>query len=321
LELKIIWITLICAFLFTMISGPFLIPLLRKLKFGQQIRDDGPQSHLAKSGTPTMGGVMIIFAATAASFIFIPFNVEYLILLVSTLGSGLIGFLDDYIKIIKKRSLGLTARQKLVGQFIVSIMVYLLFIYGEHSTAIHIPGTDWAFELGHLYALLVIVMMLGTTNAVNFTDGLDGLLAGSGAIAFTAFAFIAAMFMQPESATFAVAMLGALLGFLVFNAHPAKVFMGDSGSLAIGGALVAIAMLTKSELLLIIIGGLFVIEMLSVIIQVVSFKTRGKRVFKMSPLHHHFELSGWSEWKIVSVFWFVALIFAWIGLWINGVFS
>lgn len=312
-------VTLGGAFALALISGPLLIPLLRRLKFGQQVRTDGPQSHLAKSGTPTMGGVLIILAFTGATFIYARPTPELLLLLVAALGSGLVGFLDDYIKIVKKRSLGLTAPQKLAGQLLVALLVYGLFIYGEHSTAIHIPGTELAFELGHFYLLLVILMLLGTTNAVNFTDGLDGLLAGTGAIAFAAYALIALNFGQHESFVFAVAMVGALLGFLVFNAHPAKVFMGDSGSLAIGGALAAVAMLTKSELLLVVIGGVFVIEMLSVIIQVASFKTRGKRVFKMSPLHHHYELSGWTEWKIVSVFWASGLLFAVLGLLLNGV--
>jgi len=321
LEWKLLLFSLLAAFVLALISGPLLIPLLRRFKFGQQIRDDGPQRHLAKSGTPTMGGIMIILALTLVSISFIEYNLTFALLLVATLGSGLIGFLDDYIKIVKKRSLGLTAREKLVGQLLVALVVYFLYIYGGNSTAVHIPGTDVAFELGHGYLLLVICIMLGTTNAVNFTDGLDGLLAGTGALAFAAYAVLSLTLAQYESALFATAMIGALLGFLVFNAHPAKIFMGDSGSLAIGGALAAIAMLTKAELLLVIIGGVFVIEMLSVIIQVTSFKTRGKRVFKMSPLHHHYELSGWSEWKIVTVFWFAGLICAVLGLYINGVFG
>jgi phospho-N-acetylmuramoyl-pentapeptide-transferase len=309
------------AFLLALLSGPLLIPLLRRLKFGQQVRDDGPQRHMAKSGTPTMGGVMIVLALTLVVFFFIEKNETFWLLLTATLGSGLIGFLDDYIKIVKKRSLGLTARQKLFGQLLVAVVTYWLFLQGDHSTAVHIPGTTVAFELGHAYLLLVILMMLGTTNAVNFTDGLDGLLAGTSAIAFAAFATLALLLTEPEAALFSAAMIGAVLGFLVFNAHPAKVFMGDTGSLAIGGGLAAVAMLTKAELLLIVIGGVFVIEMLSVIIQVVSFKTRGKRVFKMSPIHHHFELSGWSEWQIVLVFWLVGAVFAAAGLYWSGVFA
>jgi phospho-N-acetylmuramoyl-pentapeptide-transferase len=323
LELKILALSLAVAFLLALICGPLLIPMLRRLKFGQQVRDDGPQRHLAKSGTPTMGGIIIVIALSIAALAFTEWNSQLALLLIATLGSGLIGFLDDFIKIIKKRSLGLTALQKLIGQSVVAVIVYVLFLQSGGSTALHIPGLEIAIELGdfHLYALLVIVMMLATTNAVNFTDGLDGLLAGTGAIAFTGYAILAILASQYESAVFSVAMIGALLGFLVFNAHPAKVFMGDTGSLAIGGGLVAVAMLTKAELLLIIIGGVFVIEMLSVIIQVVSFKTRGKRVFKMSPIHHHYEMSGWSEWKVVTVFWIAGILFALLGLYINGVFG
>ena len=323
MELKILALSLAVAFLLALICGPLLIPMLRRLKFGQQVRDDGPQRHLAKSGTPTMGGIIIVIALSIAALAFTEWNSQLALLLIATLGSGLIGFLDDFIKIIKKRSLGLTALQKLIGQSVVAVIVYVLFLQSGGSTALHIPGLEIAIELGdfHLYALLVIVMMLATTNAVNFTDGLDGLLAGTGAIAFTGYAILAILASQYESAVFSVAMIGALLGFLVFNAHPAKVFMGDTGSLAIGGGLVAVAMLTKAELLLIIIGGVFVIEMLSVIIQVVSFKTRGKRVFKMSPIHHHYEMSGWSEWKVVTVFWIAGILFALLGLYINGVFG
>jgi phospho-N-acetylmuramoyl-pentapeptide-transferase len=323
LELKILALSLAVAFLLALICGPLLIPMLRRLKFGQQVRDDGPQRHLAKSGTPTMGGIIIVVALSIAALAFTEWNTELALLLVATLGSGLIGFLDDFIKIVKKRSLGLTALQKLIGQTVVALVVYVLFIQSGGSTALHIPGLEIAIELGdfHIYALLVIIMMLATTNAVNFTDGLDGLLAGTGAIAFTGYAILAILASQYESAVFSFAMIGALLGFLVFNAHPAKVFMGDTGSLAIGGGLVAVAMLTKAELLLIIIGGVFVIEMLSVIIQVVSFKTRGKRVFKMSPIHHHYEMSGWSEWKVVTVFWIAGILFALLGLYINGVFG
>ncbi len=321
MEWKLLIFSLLASFALAIICAPLLIPLLRRFKFGQQVRDDGPQRHLAKSGTPTMGGIIIILALTVVALSFIELNSTLALLLVATLGSGLIGFLDDYIKIAKKRSLGLTAREKLFGQLLVAVVVYALYLYAGNGTALHIPGTEIAFELGHWYLLLVILMMLGTTNAVNFTDGLDGLLAGTGALAFAAYAVLSLTLAQYESALFATAMIGALLGFLVFNAHPAKVFMGDSGSLAIGGALAAVAMLTKAELLLVIIGGVFVIEMLSVIIQVASFKTRGKRVFKMSPLHHHYELSGWSEWKIVAVFWFVGLLCALLGLYISGVFG
>jgi phospho-N-acetylmuramoyl-pentapeptide-transferase len=184
----------------------------------------------------------------------------------------------------------------------------------DHSTAITVPGTDWGFDLQWFYYPLVAVMLFATSNSVNFTDGVDGLLSGTSAIAFGAYTLIALQASEHETAIFAAAMIGAVLGFLIFNAHPAKVFMGDTGSLGIGGGLAAAAILTKTELLLIVVGGVFVLEMLSVILQVGSFKLRGKRIFRMSPIHHHFELSGWSEWKVVTSFWLVGLVFALIGL-------
>ncbi|MDQ1912989.1 phospho-N-acetylmuramoyl-pentapeptide-transferase [Paenibacillus sp. GD4] len=319
MDFKIVMITLGVAFLLAVIMGPLFIPLLRRLKFGQQIRTDGPQGHLKKAGTPTMGGIIIMLALAVAVLRFGEKNLETVILLVASLGYGFIGFLDDYIKILFKRSLGLTAKQKLLGQLIVSIIVCVMLSMVGHSTDIRIPYLDFTFDLSWLYFPFVIFLMLGTSNAVNFTDGLDGLLAGTSAIAFGAYSIIALSNSQPNVAIFSAAMVGAVLGFLVFNAHPAKVFMGDTGSLGIGGGLAAVAILTKAEILLAMIGGVFVVEVLSVIIQVVSFKTRGKRVFKMSPIHHHFELVGWSEWRVVISFWTAGLILAGIGLYINEV--
>ncbi|WP_216625910.1 phospho-N-acetylmuramoyl-pentapeptide-transferase [Paenibacillus planticolens] len=299
--------------------GPLFIPILRRMKFGQQIREDGPQGHLKKQGTPTMGGVIILLALALATLRFADKNSNLLILLIASLGYGLVGFLDDYIKIIFKRSLGLTAKQKLFGQLLISAIVCYLLVMKGHSTDLYIPFVEFHFNPGWLYFPLMAILMLGASNAVNFTDGLDGLLAGSSAIAFGAYTVIAMNNTQPEAAIFSAAMVGAVLGFLVFNAHPAKVFMGDTGSLGIGGGLVAVAILTKAELLLAVIGGVFLIEILSVVIQVVSFKTRGKRVFKMSPIHHHFELVGWSEWRVVITFWVVGLVLAVLGLYMNEV--
>ena len=310
---SIFW-TLGVSFVLAVLIGPLFIPMLRRLKFGQQVRDDRPQSHLKKTGTPTMGGIIILVALTLAFLKFADRGLEYWALLVACLGFGLVGFLDDYIKIAFKRSLGLTAKQKLLGQLLFSIIFCVLLHRMHHSTAIGFPGADWSLELGWGYYALVVVMFFAASNAVNFTDGLDGLLSGTSALAFGAFAVVAVEATQPQAAVFCAATVGAVLGFLVFNAHPAKVFMGDTGSLGLGGGIAAVAILTKTELLLLVIGGVFVLEMLSVIIQVVSFKTRGKRVFKMSPIHHHFELSGWSEWRIVTTFWFVGLLFAGIGL-------
>lgn len=320
IDLKEILFPMLVAFIFALLAGPLLIPILRRMKFGQQIRKEGPQGHQKKAGTPTMGGVIILLALSVAALRFADKNEELVILLVATLGYGLVGFLDDYIKILFKRSLGLTAKQKLLGQLLVSgVVCYLLHDIG-HSTDLPVPLTDYSIPLGWLYYPFVVIMMLGMSNAVNFTDGLDGLLSGTSAVAFGAYIIIAMKVHDPESAILAAAMVGAVLGFLVFNAHPAKVFMGDTGSLGIGGGLAAVAILTKAELLILIIGGVFVFELLSVVIQVVSFKTRGKRVFKMSPIHHHFELSGWSEWRVVITFWAVGLLLAGIGLYINEVF-
>ncbi|WP_068774427.1 phospho-N-acetylmuramoyl-pentapeptide-transferase [Paenibacillus sp. FJAT-26967] len=319
MELKVILFTMGVAFLLALISGPLFIPLLRRLKFGQQIRTEGPQSHQKKQGTPTMGGIIILIALTIAALRFSDSNTELWILLIASLGYGLVGFLDDYIKIAFKRSLGLNAKQKLIGQLVVSAVICVLLVTSGHSTELFVPGFDVSFDTGWLYFPLMTILMLGASNAVNFTDGLDGLLAGTSAIAFGAFTIIAMNNTQPEAAIFSAAMVGAVLGFLVFNAHPAKVFMGDAGSLGIGGGLVAVAILTKAELLLAIIGGVFLIEILSVVIQVISFKTTGKRIFRMSPIHHHFELVGWSEWRVVTTFWATGLVLAAVGLYMNEV--
>ncbi|MEC0123963.1 phospho-N-acetylmuramoyl-pentapeptide-transferase [Paenibacillus pabuli] len=319
MDFQVLLLTIGVSFILAVIAAPLLIPLLRRMKFGQQVRDDGPQSHLKKSGTPTMGGVVILLAFALAFLKFSAVkNTDFYVLLVATLGFGLIGFLDDYIKIVFKRSLGLTARQKLFGQLLFSAVMCYLLIQNGHSTAISVPGTSISFDwTGWFYYPFVVFMMLAITNAVNFTDGLDGLLSGVSAIAFGAFAIVAMQATSMPAAVCAAAMIGAVLGFLVYNAHPAKVFMGDTGSLGIGGAIGAVAIVTKTELLFVIIGGIFVIEILSVIIQVVSFKTRGKRIFKMSPIHHHFELSGWSEWRVVITFWAVGAILAALGLYLN----
>ncbi|THF75595.1 phospho-N-acetylmuramoyl-pentapeptide-transferase [Cohnella fermenti] len=305
--------TLGVSFVLATLLGPVCIPVLRRMKFGQTVREEGPQSHQKKTGTPTMGGIIILLALTLSYLKFADGGLAFWAILVACLGFGLVGFMDDYIKIVMKRSLGLTAKQKLAGQLIVSIVFCVLLHRMGHSTAIGFPGIDGSLELGWGYYVFVVIVFFASSNAVNFTDGLDGLLSGTSALAFGAYALIALEAAQSQSAIFSAAMIGAVLGFLVYNAHPAKVFMGDTGSLGIGGGLAAVAILTKTELLLILIGGVFVIEMLSVIIQVTSFKTRGKRVFKMSPIHHHFELVGWSEWKVVTVFWSAGLALAVLG--------
>jgi len=325
MSLYVVIMALAISFLITVLLCPIFIPFLRRLKFGQSIREEGPQSHMKKSGTPTMGGVMIVISITLTSailmykFMEVHVSYEFWLLLFVLIGYGLLGFLDDFIKVALKRNLGLTSKQKLFGQVIIAIIFYVTLWLNDFPAYVKIPGTELQWELGWMYALLIIFMLVGSSNAVNLTDGLDGLLAGTATIAFGAFALISS-YHYPEFeiiTIFSLAVVGALIGFLVFNAHPAKVFMGDTGSLALGGAIAAVAILTKMEIILVIIGGVFVIETLSVIIQVISFKTTGRRVFKMSPLHHHYELKGWSEWRVVMTFWLVAIIFATVGIYIE----
>jgi phospho-N-acetylmuramoyl-pentapeptide-transferase len=318
---QVIFFTILLGFLITVLLSPIFIPFLKRLKFGQSIREEGPKSHQKKTGTPTMGGVMILLSIIVTTIVvtekFSEPTIKTFLLLFVLIGFGLLGFLDDFIKVVLKRNLGLTSLQKLVGQILISVIVYFLLKQTNFSTSIEIPLTDYSVELGYFYALFIVFWLVGFSNAVNLTDGLDGLVSGTAAIAFGAFAVLAWSQSQFEVAIFSVAIVGAVLGFLVFNAHPAKVFMGDTGSLALGGAIAVISILTKFELILLIIGGVFVIETLSVILQVLSFKTTGKRIFRMSPLHHHYELLGWSEWRVVVTFWSVGLLFAIIGIYIE----
>ena len=318
MELATTLTILAIAFIVTVILAPISIPLLRRLKFGQSIREEGPQSHMKKAGTPTMGGIIFLIAIIVTtvgvgSYLDV-FTTYTIVLLLVLVGFGVIGFLDDGLKVIFKRNLGLTSIQKLIGQIIISILVYFLLQVTSFDTTLAIPFTDWSFDLGNFYVAFLIFWLVGFSNAVNLTDGLDGLVAGTASISFAAFGVIALFQGQADIAVFTFAVTGALLGFLLFNANPAKVFMGDTGSLALGGAIAMVSVLVKEELLLLLIGLVFVIETLSVILQVGSFKIRKKRIFKMSPIHHHFELSGWSEWKVVLVFWSTALAVALIAV-------
>lgn len=321
-------LSLFISFIITVILGPIFIPLLKRMKFGQSIREEGPEAHLKKSGTPTMGGVMIILSVllTALIFVLMIGDVKgtygfWLILLV-ILGYGLLGFLDDFIIVVLKRNLGLTSLQKLLGQIVIAFVFCYVIYTKDFDTSLQIPGTDLMIPLGWAYFGLVLFMLVGASNAVNLTDGLDGLLAGTATIAFLSFGIIGSIVNYTQGIQVYDASIimmnfivsGALLGFLVFNKNPAKVFMGDTGSLALGAGIAAVAILMKLEILLVIIGMVFVIETLSVIIQVISFKTTGKRVFKMSPIHHHFELVGWSEWRVVITFWLVGLICGLLGI-------
>ncbi|WP_218076137.1 phospho-N-acetylmuramoyl-pentapeptide-transferase [Desulfuribacillus stibiiarsenatis] len=317
MDYHIVVVAVLVSTIITAILGPIVIPILKRLKFGQSIREEGPQKHLLKAGTPTMGGVMIVIALSLTSLQFANKSITLFLLALVTIGYGLIGFIDDYIKVVMKRNLGLTAKQKLVAQIILATIFYWFLIQMNHDTAIYIPGTSFGFELGWMYFPFVIFIMIGTTNAVNITDGLDGLLSGIGSIVFTTFALMAIYLSQFEVAIFSASVVGACLGFLLFNAHPAKVFMGDTGSLALGGALAGIAILTKTEILLGIIGLIFVIEAMSVILQVIFFKWKRIRLFRMSPIHHHYELGGWSEWRVVITFWGFTLVTALLGLMIQ----
>ena len=291
-------------------AAPRLIPELHKLKFGQSIREEGPKSHQAKSGTPTMGGIMIILSIAIASLVICPLTLELGLALGIMLGHFLLGFLDDYIKVVKKQNLGLKAKQKLLGQIIIAVLVAY---YAGLPTDLWVPFIG-NLDLGMGFYALLLFVLVGTSNAVNLTDGLDGLASGTVIVAALSYMLICLWLDKLELAVFCAAMAGACLGFLKYNYHPAKIFMGDTGSLALGGAIAAVGILTHTEVLLAVIGVIFVCEAMSVIIQVTSFKTRGKRVFLMSPIHHHFELKGWSEKKVVWNFWLGGLIGGLAGL-------
>lgn len=299
----------------TVILGFFAIPLLKKLKARQSIREEGPKSHRIKSGTPTMGGLFMLLSAVLVVIFNKMIDPSVLWLLFLTLGHGLLGFLDDFIKAEKKRNLGLTAKQKMLGQIILAV----LFCWGVVDTlhlpySIAIPFTHTDISIGLLYYPFVVLVIVGASNAVNLTDGLDGLASGCCVIAFSAYAMFCYMTGFNDLGYFIIILAGSCIGFLFFNYHPAKIFMGDTGSLALGGAIAGFSVMTRTELLLIFLGLIFVLEALSVIIQVASFQLTGKRVFKMSPLHHHFELSGWSEVHVVWAFWIFEGIAACVSL-------
>jgi phospho-N-acetylmuramoyl-pentapeptide-transferase len=326
---------MVTALLISFILGPILIRMLQKMQVHQPIREDGPQTHLAKTGTPTMGGLLILCAILIPSLLWCNLKNPYVqITLATTVWMGLIGFLDDWLRVVKKRRAGLVGRYKLVGQmtFGLALGVFLYFhpLLEDARALTSIPFMKGLFiNFGVFYIVLVMLVITGTSNAVNLSDGIDGLAIGLCAFSFIAFAGLAYLsghrgfadylniiYMEGsgELSVYCMAVVGAALGFLWFNSHPAQVFMGDTGSLSLGGALGVVAVLLKRELLLIIIGGIFVAEALSVIVQVASFKTRGKRVFRMSPLHHHFELAGWHENKVVVRFWIVGVLLALLSL-------
>ena len=308
------------AFLVTLALGSKFIEFLRNKKFGQFVREEGPQTHLIKQGTPTMGGVvMLLGLASALVVVARPnFATATVLLLVSAVAA--IGLYDDWQKISNRRNEGLSARYKALLLMLAVVVADIMALrYVGVTQNVILPGLDRNLVLGPgvigvaLFSVLVLLVIVGATNAVNLTDGLDGLAAGAGAIALLAYTAIAFLERQYDLAVVCGAMVGALIGFLWFNSHPAEVFMGDTGSLAIGGVLAVAAVLTKTEMLLPVIGGIFVIETLSVMIQVVFFKLTGKRVFKMAPIHHHFEFIGWEENKVVVRFWIIQAVFASVG--------
>jgi phospho-N-acetylmuramoyl-pentapeptide-transferase len=335
------------ALLIALLIGPFVIEKLRQFQISQYIREDGPQSHQKKTGTPTMGGVLILIAILLPTVLWSdPANPFVWLVVLATLAFGAIGFADDYIKVVKRRNLGLTARAKLALQATaaagVAIALVVLQQFRMFSTQLTVPFLKsfrpdllwhfWPATLPHMSVLafvpfiaFVIFVLMGSSNAVNLTDGLDGLAIGctiiaagaltvltyvSGHIVFSNYLELQRMPMVGEVTVFCGAMVGASIGFLWYNAHPAEVFMGDVGSLALGGAIATVAVIIRQELLLPFIGGIFLLEALSVMLQVGSYKLRKKRIFKMAPLHHHFELLGWSESKVIVRFWIGALVFA-----------
>jgi len=345
LSIRIIF-SIVTSFLLAMIIAPRVIANLRQRQIGQTIREEGVKEHLKKAGVPTMGGIIILIPLMITTILWTKLNPFVIIALATTAAMGLIGFFDDITKVVKARSLGLTPRQKLFGQIMVALGAALAIAYYPelrfelnlpgNSSSMAMPATSTqlpvigAFDLGWFYIPFVIAVIVGATNAVNLTDGLDGLAAGTMTVAATPFLLFSyvcghvifarhlGVLYIPGSGELAVmsaSIVGGCLGFLWHNAHPAEVFMGDTGSLAMGGALASIAVGTKTEIFLAIVGGVFVLEALSVMLQVSYFKlTKGKRIFKMSPIHHHFELCGWAEEKVVIRFWTVGIMMALIGL-------
>jgi phospho-N-acetylmuramoyl-pentapeptide-transferase len=327
----------VTALLFCLLIGPQIIRLLRKHQIGEEIRTDGPVHHLSKKGTPTMGGLIIVISIALAALLWADvFNLYVFLILITTLFMAVIGFIDDYLKTVKKMKRGLISRYKLIGQislglFLGAVIYFHPFFDGIHSNTSIPFFKNLEIDFGIVYVAFVAFVVAGTSNAVNFTDGLDGLAAGLSAIAFLAFAgmcyvtgnvkfsdYLNIIYLPgtAELTVYCMAVLGAAVGFLWYNAHPAEIFMGDTGSLALGGTLGTVAILIKKELLLVIIGGVFMSEVISVIIQTMYFKyTRrkygtGKRFFKMAPIHHHFELLGWYESKVVVRFWIVGILLA-----------
>ncbi|MCU7356476.1 MULTISPECIES: phospho-N-acetylmuramoyl-pentapeptide-transferase [Enterococcus] len=301
---------IVSSFAMTYAVMPLFIGYFRVKQFGQEIRDEGPKWHNVKAGTPTMGGVVFLIAAVLTGLwvgawqnLLTP---SLFILLFILFLYGLLGFLDDFIKIFKKRNMGLNSLQKLIGQILGAVIFYFVFLKDGNSNSLNVFGFE--LNLGILYGLFVIFWLVGFSNAVNLTDGIDGLVSGLGVISFATYGMIAWKQNQFDVLIICLSVIGGLLGFFPYNRKPAKIFMGDVGSLALGGLLAAISILLHQEWTLLLVGLIYVIETASVMLQVSSFKLTGKRLFKMSPIHHHFEMSGWTEWKIDLVFWGIAFV-------------
>lgn len=315
-EMQITIYATIVSCVIVLLLGIVVIPALKTFKFGQSIREEGPQSHLKKSGIPTMGGIMFIAGTIITVLVVSPkITGAVIVAITTTLGYGLIGLLDDTLKIKRKKNLGLRAYQKLIGQIIFAfILVYYAYTNSNIGSAIHIPYTNIMFDLGIWYIPFMIFVVVAVVNGANLTDGLDGLLSSVTLIIGVFFVIVTYGLGMTDLSIFCGALVGGLLGFLRYNSHPAQVFMGDTGSLAIGGAVSAMAVLLKMPFIIVIIGIIYVLESLSDVLQVGYFKlTGGKRLFRMAPLHHHFELSGWHETKVVAVFSIITAIFCLLG--------
>jgi phospho-N-acetylmuramoyl-pentapeptide-transferase len=318
-------IAAVLAMVASIVVGPRFIDFLRANEFGEHIREEGPDAHGGKQGTPTMGGLLVLVAATASFLAVSKYKVPALTVLFVTLGCGAVGFLDDFIKLTHRRSLGLRGRWKLVLLGLITVGVAFAARHQHLPTSVFVPAVHWNLQLSYGWYVLLFLVIAGTTNGVNLADGIDGLAAGTGIISLFTFTAIAVVTYirsgnpggrfdsRLDLAIVGAALIGATIGFLWYNAFPAEVFMGDTGSFGLGGALAALAIFTKTIFLLLLIGGIFVIEALSVIIQVVAFKYYGKRVFLITPIHHHFEMKAWSETKIMVRFWIVTAILCSIG--------
>ena len=305
----------------TLASYPVAIPILHKLKFGPTVREEGPESHKQKTGTPTMGGLVFIFSSIITSLL-VNFNgihsMGYLVVVLAFVGYGIIGFIDDYLIVVRKNNDGLKPSLKFLMQSVLAVAFYLIYRNVTNSLVI-VPFLNIYLDLGIFYVFVVFIMFTGESNAVNLTDGLDGLSAGLVVLAILPFIYFCVRIEQFDLGILLCAVVGSLIGYLRYNMHPAQIFMGDTGSLALGGLLAAVAMVTKEEIALILIGGVFVVEVVSVIIQVGYFKiTHGKRFFRMAPIHHHFELGGMDEQKVVYLFWTVGAFLSLVGFMIGA---